>query len=105
MVFHADTVVGPGTVMVPTLDTPIANAAVVGAGRRQHLAARADVIRVEIFEQVPNLVLFLEVAWVSAPSPQVAYRDGEDEDKVDTGDGVRDCVWRRSRHDHGQVSE
>ena len=44
MVFHADTVVGPGTVMVPTLDTPIANAAVVGSGRSKHFTSWTDVI-------------------------------------------------------------
>ena len=68
--------------MVPALDTLIADAAVVRPGRSQYLAPWTDIIRVEVFEQVADLVLFLENARVFATCPKVAYRDGNKKDHV-----------------------
>ena len=82
MILHTDTVIDPRTMMVPALNTLIADAAVVRSGCSQYLAPRTDIIRVEVFEQVADLVLFLEVARVLAACPKVAYRDEYEKDHM-----------------------
>ena len=66
MVSHTNAVIDPRAVVVPTFNTTITNAAVLRARCGQDFAARADVIWVEVLQQVVKFILMLEVAWVLA---------------------------------------
>lgn len=50
MVPDANAIIDPWAVMIPPFDTPIANIAMVGTGRRQHLIPRANIVRMEILQ-------------------------------------------------------
>ena len=54
-ILRTDAVVEPGAVMVPALDTPVADVAVLGAGCRQNLTTWANIIRAEKLQQVHNV--------------------------------------------------
>ena len=66
MVADADAIIEPGAVVVPALNTPVANATVLRAWRRQHFAPRANVVRVELLYHFEHVVVSFQIARVFA---------------------------------------
>ena len=49
--------------MVPAFDTLVAEIAVMRSRRRQDLAARADVIRVEVLQKILDMTILTKIAF------------------------------------------
>ena len=71
----ANTVINPGAVIVPTLDTTVTDNAVVRPWSGQNFAAWTYVIWVKILQQVHYFVLILKVARVSTSGHEEAKHD------------------------------
>ena len=76
MVLGSHTAVDPGTVMIESFNTPVANIAVSAAGGADHLTLWTQVVSVELFHTFKevNRRVFLKIARVSDPG-------NEEEDK------------------------
>ena len=95
VVADAYTVVYPGAVVIPALDTLVTNAAMVRTWRREHLTARADIIWVEILQQVHQIVFFPQISRVFATGHDKAKRQQYPEHCVQKCHDVRiKCAWR-----------
>ena len=75
MIPDANTVINPGAMMVPALNTTVTNIAVVRPWGSKHFAARTYVIRMKILQQMHYLILILEVTWVSTRGHKEAKHD------------------------------
>ena len=84
MVLGSHTAVDPGTVMIESFNTPVANIAVSAAGSTDHLTLWTQVVSVKLlhaFKEV-NRRVFLKIARVSDPG-------NEEEDKGKSKTRVR----------------
>ena len=72
MVLDSDAVIEPGAVMVESFDASVADGAVPGARRPQDLAVRAHVRRVQLREQLQEVILRFKIARV----PHRRYEKG-----------------------------